>query len=374
MLKHKAFKFRIYPTTEQAILINKTLGSARFVFNYFLNLKINEYKATGKAPNYNACSKLLTALKNTNPWLKEPDKFSLQNSLKNLENSYKMFFNNGSGFPKFKAKRNNKQSYTTNFTNNNIEVNNHHIKLPKIGKVKYKGYKNNNIGEFKIIKATISKNNLNQYYCSITCEVDISPLPKLATKVGIDLGVKDFATFSNGIKIPNNRTLFKYEHKLKKAQRRLSKKEKGSKNFIKQRLKVAKLHQKVANIREDFLQKVTTNIIRENQIICIEDLSVKNMMTGLKATSKMNKELSNVGLYKFCSLLSYKADWYGRNLIKVNRYYPSSQLCSCCGYKNTTLDLKDREWICPSCNTKHDRDYNASLNILKEGLRIATTV
>ena len=199
-------------------------------------------------------------------------------------------------------------------------------------------------------------------------------MPKLATKVGIDLGVKNFATFSNGIKIPNNRTLFKYEHKLKKAQRRLSKKEKGSKNFIKQRLKVAKLHQKVANIREDFLQKVTTNIIRENQIICIEDLSVKNMMTGLKTTSKMNKELSNVGFYKFCSLLSYKADWYGRSLIKVNRYYPSSQLCSCCGYRNTTLDLKDREWICPSCNTKHDRDYNASLNILKEGLRIATTV
>ena len=229
MLKHKAFKFRIYPTTEQATLINKTLGSARFVYNYFLNLKINEYKATGKSLSYNACSKLLTDLKKSYPWLKEPDKFSLQNSLKNLENSYKMFFKSGFGFPKFKSKRNNKQSYTTNFTNNNIEINEHYIKLPKIGKVKYKGFKNNNIGDYisptseapllKIIKATISKNNIDQYYCSITCEVDIQPMPKLATQVGIDLGVKAFATFSNRDSISNPRTLFKYEQKLKKEQK-----------------------------------------------------------------------------------------------------------------------------------------------------------
>lgn len=364
----------MYPNKEQAILINKTLGSVRFVYNHFLDMKIKTYQATGKSLPYKECSKLLTELKKTTPWLKEPDKFSLQNSLRHLEDAYKRFFVQKNGFPKFKSKRAHEQSYTTNFTNNNIEIIDKHIKLPKLGTIRFRGYKNHNLAQYKIVKATISKDNLGHYYCAITCEVETSVLPPVSKKVGIDLGVKTFATLSNGTTIPNPRTLHTYEKKLKKEQRKLSAKKKGSNNFHKQRKKVAKLHKKIANIRKDFLQKVSTCIIKENQIICMEDLSVKSMMTGATSTTNMNKELSNVGLHQFVSMLTYKADWYGRTLIKVDKYYPSSQLCNICGYQNKELTLKDRTWTCPSCHSTLDRDYNASLNILQEGLRLIKTV
>ena len=368
-IKHKAFKLRLYPNLEQSNKINQTIGCSRLVYNQFLDYKIYDYKNNKTSVSYKDCSKLLTTLKIALPFLKEVDKFALQNSLKHLDASYKNFFKNGFGFPKFKSKHNKVNSYTTNFTNNNIKVTDKYVQLPKVGKVKYRGYKNNNIGDYKIISATISRNNLNQYYCSVLCELEITPLPTLTKEVGIDLGVKTFATLSDGNSISNPRTLFKYESKLKKEQRRLSKKQKGSKNQEKQRLILAKIHQKIANIREDFLQKESTKIIIENQVICLECLSVKNMMTSDKLKN-MAKELSNVGLNRFVNLLTYKADWYGRNLIKIDRYYPSSQLCNCCGYKNTKLDINDRIWLCPSCNTLLDRDYNASLNILKEGLII----
>lgn len=369
-IKHKAFKFRLYPNLEQADKINQTIGCSRLVYNQFLDFKIYDYKNNKTSNSYNTCSKLLTKLKLSLPFLKEVDKFALQNSLKHLNSSYENFFKNGFGFPKFKSKHNKVNSYTTNFTNNNIKVTDKFIQLPKVGKVKYRGYKNNNISEFKIISATVSKNNLNQYYCSVCCEVNINSLPTLTKEIGIDLGVKTFATCSDGKIISNPRTLSKYEKRLKKQQKKLSKKEKGSKNREKQRLILAKIHQKIANIREDFLQKETTKIINENQVICIEDLSVKNMMSKKNSLKNMAKELSNVSLNRFVNILTYKADWYGRDLIKIDRYYPSSQLCNNCGYKNTTLDIKDREWICPSCKSKLDRDYNASLNILTEGLRI----
>lgn len=370
-IKHKAFKFRLYPNLEQANKINQTIGCSRLVYNQFLDFKIYDYKNNKTSNSYHTCSKLLTKLKLALPFLKEVDKFALQNSLKNLNSSYENFFKNGFGFPKFKSKHNKVNSYTTNFTNNNIKVLDKYIQLPKVGKVKYRGYKNNNIGKFKIISATVSKNNLNQYYCSICCEVDITPLPTLTKEIGIDLGVKTFATFSDEKTIANPRTLSKYEKRLKKQQRKLSKKEKGSKNSEKQRLILAKIHQKIANIREDFLQKETTKIISENQVICIEDLSVKNMMSKKNSLKNMAKELSNVSLNRFVNILTYKADWYGRKLIKIDKYYPSSQLCNSCGYKNTALNINDREWVCPSCKSKLDRDYNASLNILAEGLRIS---
>lgn len=369
-IKHKAFKFRLYPNLEQANKINQTIGCSRLVYNQFLDFKIYDYKNNKTSNSYNTCSKLLTKLKVSLPFLKEVDKFALQNSLKHLNSSYENFFKNGFGFPNFKSKHNKVNSYTTNFTNNNIKVTDKFIQLPKVGKVKYRGYKNNNISEFKIISATVSKNNLNQYYCSICCEVVISTLPTLTKEIGIDLGVKTFATCSDGKIISNLRTLAKYEKRLKKQQRKLSKKEKGSKNREKQRLILAKIHQKIANIREDFLQKETTKIISENQVICIEDLSVKNMMSRKNSLKNMAKELSNVSLNRFVNILTYKSDWYGRTLVKVDKYYPSSQLCNNCGYKNTTLNINDREWICPSCKSKLDRDYNASLNILAEGRRI----
>lgn len=368
----KSFKLRLYPNLEQSSKLNKTLGCTRLVYNYFLDYKINLYKNTGTSINYKDCSKLSTQLKLERPFLKEVDKFSMQNALKGLHSAYDHFFKDGFGFPKFKSKRNPKNSYTTNFTNNNIKIENHHIQLPKVGKVKYKGYKNKNISEYKIVRATISKNNLNQYFCFVTCEVEVQSMPKLATSVGIDFGIKTFATLSNSGSIFNPRTLFVYEHKLKQEQRKLSKKQKGSKNNEKQRLKLAKIHNKVANIREDFLQKETTKIIKENQIINIEKLSVKMMMTS-KEYKNIAKELANVSINKAIQMLKYKADWYKRTLVEIGEYYPSSQLCHCCGYQNKELKLSDREWICPSCNTHLDRDYNASINILKEGQRILAT-
>ncbi|NME95351.1 IS200/IS605 family element transposase accessory protein TnpB [Clostridium cochlearium] len=359
----RAYKFRLYPNSEQEILINKTFGCTRLVYNHFLNERIEHYKQTGKSLTYNSCSNLLTELKKQKLFLKEVDKFSLQNSLRDLDNAFKNFFN-GSGYPKFKSKKHHHHSYRTNLTNNNIEVFEKHIKLPKLGRIKRKGYKNI---EGKIISATISKSSTGKYFCSLVVEKEIIPLPKANSNIGIDLGIKAFATLSNGEIITNPKTLYRYEAKLKREQRKLSKKVKGSKNFNKQRLKVSKLHEKVANIRQDFLHKVTTKLINENQVICLEDLNVKGMLKN----HHLAKTISDVGLNKFLTYLSYKADWHGRTIIQVDRFYPSSQLCSKCGYKNPLVkNLGIREWECPSCGTVHDRDINASINILQEGLRI----
>ncbi len=360
----KAFKFRIYPNKEQELLLNKSFGSARLVYNHFLHERIEYYEQTGKTLIYNSCSKLLTELKKEKLFLKEIDKFALQNSLKDMDRAFKNFFN-GSGYPKYKSKRDNYKSYRTNFTNNNIEVFEKYIKLPKLGKIRRRGY--NHAIEGKIISATISKTPTGKYYCSLLMDTIIKELSKVNQNVGIDLGVKVFATCSDGAVVYNPRTLYKYEHKLKVQQKILSRKVKGSNNFHKQRLIVAKLHEKVANIRNDFLNKVTTKLINENQVIVLEDLNIKGMVQN----HNLAKAIMDLGVNKFENKLKYKADWYKRTIIYVDRFYPSSQLCSVCGTQNPLVkNLAVREWICPSCQTKHDRDYNASKNILQEGLRI----
>lgn len=324
-------------------------------------------------------------------FLKEIDKFALQNSLKNLSNAYSNFFKKQKrtnlkftketvekanklgksltnydmdGHPKFKNKHNNFNSYRTNFTNNNIEIFKKSIKLPKLKLIKRKGYKNI---EGKIISATISKNTVNQYYCSLLIEKDIIKLPEVTSTIGIDLGIKNFAILSNGEVILNHNTLNKYESKLKKEQKRLSSKEKGSNNYKKQQYKLAKVYNKIKNIRHDFLNKITTKLIKENQIICLEDLNVKGMLQN----HHLAKAISNLGINEFENKLKYKANWYGRVIQYVDRFYPSSQLCHECGSQNPLVkNLSIREWICPKCNTIHDRDLNAALNIKKEGLRL----
>lgn len=362
----RAFKFRIYPNNKQSELINKTIGCSRFVYNYFLDSKIKYYEANNKGLSYNECSKSLTALKSNSDtmFLKEVDKFSLQNSLRDLEDAFKNFFN-GSGYPKFKSKRKSKLSYKTNLTNNNIKVFKNKIKLPKLGLVKRRGYKH--INPNKIISATISKSKSDKYYCSLIVDVDIKPLDKTDSNIGIDLGVKDFAVISNGKIIKSPKILSKYEKKIKKLQHNLSRKTYGSRNYHKQKIKLAKAHEKIANIREDFLNKISTKLIRENQIICLEDLNIKDMLRN----KDLSKAIADVSLYKFINKLMYKAEWYGRSIIKIDRFYPSSQLCNICNYKNEKVkDLSIRKWTCPICHTQHNRDFNASLNILKEGLRI----
>ena len=360
----KSFKYRIYPTQEQENLIQKTFGCSRFIYNYFLNKKIELYKSEKKSITYNECSKDLTLLKNEIDWLKEPDKCSLQNSLKDLDNAYRKFFKEKSGFPRFKSKKNNKKSYRTN---SNIKFSDGYIQLPKLGKLKLSNDKM--IPQGRILNATLSQSPSGKYFISLCCmDVEIKPLERTEHTIGIDLGIKHFAITSDGEVFSNPKHLEKSLQKLAKLQRELSRKPKGSSNRNKARIKVARLYEKITNQRKDFLQKLTTNLVRENDVICIESLNVAGMMKN----KKLARQIGDVSWHEFTRQLEYKSNWYGRQLIKIDTFYASSQTCNVCGNKNPNVkDLSVREWTCPVCSTTHDRDLNASINILNEGLKIA---
>ena len=367
-IKRKTYKFRLYPNQDQKQLFAKTFGSARAIWNMMLADKIAYYKETGKTL-YNTPAQY----KKDFPWLKEVDSLALANVQLNLQKAYKNFFQSGFGFPKFKKKRH-RQSYKTNNQKGSITLENGAIKLPKIGWVRVKDHRQIT-GMIK--SATVSMTATGKYYVSVLCESKILPLPKTGSNVGIDLGVSNFAILSTGEKIGNQRFLKQLSKKLAKEQKILSRralaaKKDGrkltdSKNYQKQRLKVAKIHEKIANKRQDFLHKVSTEIVKNHDIICIEDLTSRNLMKN----HKLAKAIGDASWSKFVRMLGYKADWYEKQVSKISRWYPSSQMCSDCGYADGKKPLHVREWTCGNCGSHHDRDINASINILNEGLRLA---
>ena len=374
----KAYKYRIYPTEEQKIFINKTFGCVRLVYNLMLNDRIKAYKESEGNPDKKLKYPTPAKYKKEYEFLKEVDSLALANAQMNLDKAYKNFFRDKTiCFPRFKSKKNPVQSYTTNNQNGTVNIVGKYIKIPKLKSlIKIKIHR-----EIKgIIKsATISRVASGKYYVSILCETEINELPKTNSNIGIDLGLKDMMILSNGEKVGNKKFSRKLERKLRREQRKLSRKQevakkekrdlKECKNYQKQKIKLVKIHEKIMNSRNDFLNKLSTEIIKNHDIICIEDLNTK----GLLQNHKLARSIADVSWYKLINKLEYKAKWYGKEIIKIDRWYPSSQICSVCGENTGKKALSIREWTCPFCNTTHDRDINAAKNILAEGLRIRQT-
>ncbi|MFJ8244835.1 IS200/IS605 family element RNA-guided endonuclease TnpB [Peribacillus asahii] len=384
---HKGFKFRLYPTNEQAIQFNKTIGCCRYSFNLALKkqkekdllwwiteemfqngqLLSNEWK--GPRFSANTSMKDHTQFKKTTPWLKEVDSTAIQNAIQHLGEAYDAYYKKEKGRPKFKSKKNDIQSYTSKCNYNKGVgtiriVDENYIILPKVGKVLFA--KSKEI-DGKIMNATVRRTPSGKYFISILCEVKKEPTQLSMFETGIDVGLKNFATLSDGTVIPNPKHFYRLEETLKKEQRILSRRIVGSQNWYKQKKKVAKVHEKIANAREDFLQKLSTTLVHENQVISIEDIRVKNLLKN----GNLAKAISDASWYEFRKMLTYKCKWYGKTLVVVGSNYASSQLCHTCNYKNKEVkDTAIREWECPKCHTIHDRDHNAAQNILAEGLRI----
>lgn len=375
----KGIKIKLYPTKTQTAYINRLLGCYRFVYNKCLANKINTYKEQnvnlGLSQLGNYFHNELTKLEEYS-FLQEHNTKVLKQAIRNMLVAYSNFFqqNNHFGFPKFKSKKDNTSSCI--FPLEAISKRNNYLsrKLTLTSELKdlhfrcsdkYKNY----LTKYKdgIRSATLSKNACGQYFLSILVDSnEVLTKPKTDKVIGIDLGIKDFIVTSNNTKFPNIKSIRDNEKKLKKLQKNLSRKKIGSNNRTKARIRLAKFHQRLSNIKNNYLHEVVNTLINENQVICIEDLNVNGMLKN----HNLAKSIQELSLAEFRRILDYKCDWYGRYLLTIDRYYPSSKLCSCCGFKNDDLTLKDREWTCPHCGVVHDRDYNASLNILSEGLRL----
>ena len=364
------YKFRIYPNRTQENLINRTLGCARFVFNHFLAVRRDEWKANRNSLTYVKTSKLLTDLKKREEtaWLSKVDSMALQESLRNLDRAYENFFAKRSGYPRFKSKHAHSQSYRTRNQSGGIRIVGNRIKLPKVGLVKIKQSRS---FEGRILSATVSRAASGKYFVSLCVEVDKATLfcPNGGKQVGIDVGLKAFCSDSDGNVTPNPRPLKKLQRKLRREQRRLSRKMPKSANRGKARVRVARVHERIANIRKDFLHKMSTQLARENQTVAVEHLNVKGMLKN----HKLAKSISDASWSEFFRQLAYKTELHGGELLQVDTFYPSSQTCHACGYQNPLIkDLSVREWDCPKCGTHHGRDVNAAKNILHKALEDKT--
>ena len=367
----KAYKVRLYPNDEQQIFFAKSFGCTRFIWNKMLADKA-EYYQEHKVELKNTPAQY----KKEFEWLKEVDSLALANVQQNLRAAYNTFFKQGAGFPKFK-KKGIKDNYTTNNQKGTVAVTQNTVKLPKIGHINAK-FPDKINGLIK--SATISRNPSGQYYVSLLVETIVNALPKTQSNIGIDLGLTDFIVLSDGTKVANPKFLSKLQDKLARAQKILAKRRDAAKadqrklsescNYQKQKLKVAKIYEKITHTRKDFLHKLSFNIIKNHDVIAIEDLNVKGMVKN----RKLAKAISDSSWSTFTTMLTYKAEWYGKILVKIDRWFPSSKTCSGCGHLLTKaeLPLSVRKWNCPSCLQQNDRDINASINILNEGLKLAT--
>ena len=366
----KAIKIRIYPTAEQVDFINKQLGCCRFVYNNCLAFRKDSYQNEHISVNSSSAVKYITVLKKDNEWLKHVHSKVLQQSVRDMNQAYDNFFKLHRGFPKFKSKHDNRQS--CRFPKDAfIGVRGNRIDLIKVLKdIHFKCSRNDerylNRNQDKVKSITLNKEPNGKFYLSVLIDKPLRQVPQSSSMVGLDLGIKDFAVTSDGQVIENFHFKKNEESRLKRLQRQISKKIVGSKNREKARLRFAKLNEKIRNRKLNFLHDVTNHLIDENQVIVMEDLNVKGMVRN----HKLAESISEVNWGEFRRILAYKAAWHGRQLVFIDRFYPSSKRCNHCGYIYKELTLKDRQWVCPECGSLIDRDYNAALNILEEGERI----
>ncbi len=366
----QAYKYRMYPSREQGTLLMKQIHACRFVYNHSLEQKIRAYEQEGRKLSCFDLNNHLPALKEEHPWLKDVNSQSLQSTNKNLDNAFTRFFREKKGFPRFKSKKNPVQSFQVP---QHYRVNFEHgrIKLPKIGEIKTIFHR---FFTGKVKYATVSVTSTGKWFISILVD-DGNPEPEPSlispcTTIGIDVGLTDFATFSTGEKVANPRHLESSVQRLKVMQRRVSRKVKGSKNRQKAIQKLARCHEKVAHQRNDFLHKLSNQIVSENQAIAVESLNV----AGMQKNHNLARSISDVSWSTFFTMPEYKCRQYGKTLLTIGRFDPSSKICSKCGYLKRDLSLSEREWICPDCDTHHDRDINAAINIKTFALQVQNLV
>lgn len=362
----RAYRFRFYPTPEQEMILAKTFGCARFAYNYMLRLRTDAWLKEKKRVGYHETSALLTELKKTPEyaWLNEVSSVPVQQALRHLQNAFNNFFAKRAGYPQFKRKGG---PQSAEYTTSAFKWDGKSLKLAKMDAPLAIRWSRTIPKAAKVTTVTVSKDAAGWYFVSLLCDDVVAKKPASNGKVGVDLGLTHFAILSTGEKIAAPNTFRKYEAKLAKLQRRLAKKQKGSKNRAKARIKVARLHAKIADARRDFLHKLSTRLINENQVIAIESLSVSNMQKN----RCLSKSISDASWSEFVRQLEYKARWYGRELIGIDRWYPSSKRCSDCGYTMPKMPLSVREWVCPECGSIHDRDINAARNVLAAGLAVS---